>query len=250
MASTTNYGWATPDDTSLVKDGASAIRTLGSSIDTTTKALNPETTLGDIAYRSSTSNTNTRLGIGSTGQVLTVSGGVPAWATPSAGSLTLLSTTSLSGATTTISSISQDYTHLFMTINGVTNATANGNFRCLPNSSTANSSANNAGITIQQDASSTATLKAYSRNHMLFSVDNALDRTSIYNSWTAFIYNYTNTTAYQTYQINGGFSGNVEWGYFSSGIRLFLDPAAITELQFSNSGGNLSAGTVKLYGVK
>lgn len=38
MATTTNYGWTTPDDTDLVKDGASAIRTLGSSIDTTLKA--------------------------------------------------------------------------------------------------------------------------------------------------------------------------------------------------------------------
>jgi hypothetical protein len=38
MATTTNYGWTTPDDTSLVKDGASAIRTLGSSIDTSLNA--------------------------------------------------------------------------------------------------------------------------------------------------------------------------------------------------------------------
>jgi hypothetical protein len=30
MATTTNYGWTTPDDTDLVKDGAAAIRTLGS----------------------------------------------------------------------------------------------------------------------------------------------------------------------------------------------------------------------------
>jgi len=82
MATTTNYGWTTPDDTALVKDGASAIRTLGSSVDTTTKNLNPETTLGDIAYRSSSSNTNTRLPIGSSGQVLTVAAGVPSWATP------------------------------------------------------------------------------------------------------------------------------------------------------------------------
>jgi len=82
MATTTNYSWTTPDDTALVKDGASAIRSLGTAIDTTTKNLNPSTTLGDIQYRSSTANTNTRLGIGSTGQVLTVSGGVPAWATP------------------------------------------------------------------------------------------------------------------------------------------------------------------------
>ena len=86
MATTTNYGWVTPDDTSLVKDGANAIRTLGSSVDTTTKALNPSTTLGDIEYRSSTANTNTRLPIGTTGQILTVSGGVPTWATGGAAS--------------------------------------------------------------------------------------------------------------------------------------------------------------------
>ena len=35
MATTTNYGWTTPDDTALVKDGASAIRSLGSAIDST-----------------------------------------------------------------------------------------------------------------------------------------------------------------------------------------------------------------------
>ena len=93
MATTTNYGWTTPDDTALVKDGAAAIRTLGSSVDTTTKALNPSTTLGDIEYRSSTANTNTRLGIGTTGQILTVAGGVPSWATAAAGGVTLIQET-------------------------------------------------------------------------------------------------------------------------------------------------------------
>ena len=34
MATTTNYGWDTPDDTDLVKDGALAIRDLGQEIDT------------------------------------------------------------------------------------------------------------------------------------------------------------------------------------------------------------------------
>jgi hypothetical protein len=33
MATTTTFGWTTPDDTALVKDGASAIRSLGSSVD-------------------------------------------------------------------------------------------------------------------------------------------------------------------------------------------------------------------------
>jgi len=35
MATTTNYSWDTPDNTDYVKDGALAIRTLGSSVDTT-----------------------------------------------------------------------------------------------------------------------------------------------------------------------------------------------------------------------
>jgi len=87
MATTTNYGWTTPNDTDLVKDGASAIRTLGSSVDTTTKNLNPETTTGDLAYRSATANVKTRLGIGTAGQVLTVASGVPSWATPTTGDI-------------------------------------------------------------------------------------------------------------------------------------------------------------------
>jgi hypothetical protein len=39
MATTTSFGWETPDDTDLVKDGAAAIRTLGNSIDTSMSDL-------------------------------------------------------------------------------------------------------------------------------------------------------------------------------------------------------------------
>jgi hypothetical protein len=118
MATTTNYGWTTPDDTALVKDGAAAIRTLGSSVDTTTKALNPSTTLGDIEYRSATANTNTRLGIGTTGQVLTVAGGVPSWATPAGGGgkvLQVVQTTSTSSTSNSTSTYA-DATGLSVTI--------------------------------------------------------------------------------------------------------------------------------------
>ena len=50
-------------------------------VDTRLKALQPGTTLGDLAYSSATANTNTRLPIGTNGQVLAVSSGVPTWTT-------------------------------------------------------------------------------------------------------------------------------------------------------------------------
>jgi hypothetical protein len=54
MATTTNFGWATPDDTDFVKDGAAAIRTLGSSIDTSLVDLQGGTTGQILAKASNT----------------------------------------------------------------------------------------------------------------------------------------------------------------------------------------------------
>ena len=136
MATTTNFGWTTPDDTDLVKDGAAAIRTLGSSIDTslvdlnggttgqvltkasdtdldfsfTTPAANPLTTTGDIIY-SSSGATAARLGIGTAAQVLAVNSGAtaPEWvtpATPAPPSLALIASGTASGASLTISGLS------------------------------------------------------------------------------------------------------------------------------------------------
>jgi len=50
---------------------------------------NPMTTTGDIIY-SSSGSTPARLGIGTTGQVLNVASGLPAWATPASSGSTLL----------------------------------------------------------------------------------------------------------------------------------------------------------------
>ena len=169
MATTTNFGWETPDDTDLVKDGAAAIRTLGQSIDTSMADLEGGTTGQILAKNSNTdmdfvwttpnpgditevtagtgisgggtsgavtvtnsmataittagdlikgtgSGTFNRLGIGSTGQVLTVTSGAPAWETPSSGSMTLLSTTTISTMLTTITGISSSYKHLMIKI--------------------------------------------------------------------------------------------------------------------------------------
>lgn len=71
---------------------------------------------GDIIYASA-ANTPARLGIGSSNQLLRVSsGGIPEWATVSAGSLTLLSTTTLTGQNVSITGISQNYTDLIISI--------------------------------------------------------------------------------------------------------------------------------------
>ena len=58
MATTTNFGWTTPNNTDLVKDGASAIRTLGNGVDTsfvylkggTTGQILSKTSGTDLAY--------------------------------------------------------------------------------------------------------------------------------------------------------------------------------------------------------
>jgi hypothetical protein len=55
MATTTNFGWETPDDTDLVKDGALAMRTLGNAIDASMVDLKGGTT-GQVL--SKTSNTD------------------------------------------------------------------------------------------------------------------------------------------------------------------------------------------------
>lgn len=68
----------------------------------TSGMTNPLTTTGDTIY-SSSGTTPARLGIGSTGQVLTVASGLPSWSTPAAGGTVIKV---VYGSTTTSTSIS------------------------------------------------------------------------------------------------------------------------------------------------
>jgi hypothetical protein len=241
MATTTNYSWSTPDDTALVKDGAAAIRSLGSSIDTTTKSLNPSTTLGDIEYRSSTANTNTRLGIGSTGDVLTVAGGVPSWATPASGGMTLISTTTLSGASTTISSIPQTYNSLYLVITGLTCNSADGILRCLPN-----------GVDNLSNYSVLENTTVTSRTNSTIRItETQYLRTDANNAWAFSFDNYTSATRYKPFNFYGFFvaTSSVNTSITASGA--FRSNTAITSLEFDNFGfGTFATGTILLYGVK
>jgi hypothetical protein len=96
MPTTTNYGWTTPADTDLVKDGASAIRTLGTAIDSTVfnnaSASIPKTLLdakGDL-IAASAADTAARLAVGTNGQFLTADSTAStglAWTTPAGAAL-------------------------------------------------------------------------------------------------------------------------------------------------------------------
>lgn len=121
---TTNYGFVLPTSSDLVTDLPADFDVALQGVDTRLKALNPSTTLGDIEYASATANTNTRLALGTAGQVLTVNGGAtaPEWATPASGAgLTFIKSqtvgTSVSSVAVT-SAFSASYDNYLITFTG------------------------------------------------------------------------------------------------------------------------------------
>jgi hypothetical protein len=249
MATTTNYSWTTPDDTALVKNGAAAIRSLGTAIDTTVfnnaSAGIAKTIVdakGDL-IAATAADTVSRLAVGTNGQYLAANSSAATgleWQTISAGGMTLLSTTTLSGASTTISSISGSYTNLYGIIYGVTNATANGIFKMSIESS---------AIYSYQRIDDTKAITSATNTDVEFNSTSNVTRTDANNAYTFTINSYANTNVgrkpvnYFSYYEESTPRINLGWGVWRGG-------SAITSLTFSNTGGNLSTGTVLLYGVK
>lgn len=161
MATTTNFGWQTPDDTDLVKDGAAAMRTLGNSIDTSLMDLRGGTTGQVLAKNTNTDmdfvwvaqddsnaiqnsivdakgdlisatadNTPARLAVGTNGQFLQADSSTSTglkWG--DAGGYTLIAEQTLSSSTGySFSSIPGTYKHLVLTWTGLTIAAISSEF--------------------------------------------------------------------------------------------------------------------------
>ena len=296
MPNTTNYNWATPADTDLVKDGAAAIRTLGSSIDTTTKNLNPQTTTGALAYRSATANVNTALPIGTANQVLRVNSGgtAPEWATtadqtplttkgdlfgfdtadaripigtnghiltadstqslglkwaaPAAGGgMTLLSTTTLSGSSTTISTIDQTYLQLYIVLKNINvDVSTNAYVQIEPNATTnltAYSMQIATGGTISTQGDATGTLPLSSDIYQAANTN---------NSFAIQIFNYAATDSFKPFQIAGSYVVNAGTNASINASGNFRSNTALSSLKVVPGGATavFNGGTVLVYGVK
>jgi len=200
------------------------------------------TTAGDIMYASSASNPD-RLGIGTASQILAVNSGAtaPEWvAAPSSGGMTLISTTTLSGVTTTLSSIPQTYNSLFIIISGVTGNTGNARIRCLPNN--VNNLSNQSVVINAASASEVNTVTGFTFGTTL--------RTDANNAFILQINNYTSTTSYKPFTYYGFYVSASANNTITAG-GAFRSNTEITSIVFDYGGTNtFASGTVLLYGVK
>jgi len=241
-----------PTSTDLVTDLPADFEVFGQAVDTRLKALQPGTTLGDLAYSSATANTNTRLAVGSTGQVLTVSGGVPAWATPGGATLNtslITSGTITSGTSLTLSSLTA-YDQLFLVMANLTTATAGSQLDMRINGVTTSVYAtglieNRLGGTFagtgQTSAGSNRFLfganygwKNNNQNGILFSLTNCKSASGFTNVAVNGTWEHFNTTDRIIYSANNVFASNAT----VSSIELYWE-----------DGYAFTGGTYRLYGA-
>lgn len=267
MATTTNYGWTTPDDTALVKDGASAIRTLGSSIDTSVKSLNPGTTSGDIDYYTS-STAKARIPKGTAGQVLTMNSGAtaPEWTTLLTGSLTLIQNTAASGnSSLSFSSISASYKDLLLVWDGIYhsatgssfdirfNNSSSSNYRIrglLFDNATFNGSVNGTDTVASGTNGISSSAALLGKNVNVTSTDY-----SYHSSGYLIIRNYASTSLFKNYQSAFAYRNTAGVNTQSNNFfGLFTDTTAITSLDIVRIGGtatftNATSTSIRLFGV-
>ena len=249
MPTTTNYGWTTPADTDLVKDGAAAIRTLGSSIDSTLKtqidAQIPDsllTTKGDLIAATGAS-TPARLGVGANDTVLmadsTASTGIK-WGTVTAGGMTQIASGNLSGSSVNITSISQSYKNLVLVIKSAQPSGGAATQMRLNNVSTALYQM----CYLRTDNSATVISTAQTA----WTIQDTTGTSANSSTSVTTINNYTNaghptTTATWDGNTNGHATWSI-WGASQAGLD-----GAVTQINLFLASGTWSAGNYTLFGV-
>ena len=200
------------------------------------------TTNGDIIYATG-SSTVTRLGIGSSGQVLNVSGGVPAWTTLSTGAYTSLATGSLSGGAVSIDSISGSYNDLILIIRGFRPSTDDVALNGRINNDTSSIYTNVTNL-----ASSGLSASNTSWNNVSYNADNGTSQSFIRLDF----YDYANTSTWKTarwwsFTNDATTTTNVN---YTTARAISRTTSAISSIQLFCSSGNFAAGSYILYGVK
>jgi hypothetical protein len=259
---TSNYSFQMPTSTDLVTDLPADFEVFGQAVDTQLKALNPSTTLGDIEYRSSTANTNTRLGIGSSGQVLTVSGGIPTWATAAAGGMTLISTINASAASSvSFTSIPTSYKHLLLVWDEVfQNSGLNYYWNVRFNNDTGTDYRfrgiyyNDAASPPNTNFINADSATAFGGNYKYSPImpTNSVDDEQMNSYGNMWIYDYSDTTIPKQCNLisSSMSSGDAVYQYVNvHGVYRDSAELAVTQIDFIRSHTQTLTGTFKLYGV-
>jgi hypothetical protein len=276
---TTNFGWDIPQSTDLVKDGATAIAALGQDIDTALVDLKGGTT-GQVLAKASgadldfswvaqddsnaiqnaivdakgdlisatAADTPARLAVGTNGQVLTADSTAATglkWASASSGGMTLLSTTTLSGTSTSITSIDQTYVDLIIRIYDPIINGAGGISATLNSNSAANTYQR---VDVQSfNGSNTAITGASAASFAPYT--SSMSNTSKKNFIEITIPSYTDTSINKVIKIYNC----VEQGsdvVAQYGTTNFRSTTAVSSIQINTNATSWNSGTVRIYGVK
>ena len=200
----------------------------------------------------SAASTPAVLTVGSNDQVLTADSSTATglkWATPSSGGMTLLSTTTLSGASTDISSISQDYKQLKVYVYGIT-ASVNPIAYVVRTFNGATELTSATGWRMSNYSTPAYTAGAAFRLTSDDSGNQNVDGSSSNNFWSLIYDDYSSTTNYKSGYYLGNYvntsAANVIW----NSLVGITSNSAINKLRFEITSGTFSAGTVEVYGVK